>query len=451
MSTMAEQSLLHRPSGGQVFGTLAASPAARLCWIGALISVAMIYIASFGKMPVHPGFGDGPSIYIASAQSLAQGTGYRLMYYPQAPPAQLYHDQVGETVWLSYKGPVEDLGAEVLAVRVGDDGNGRVIFEGPYNPPVATLFPAQLTDRLTVGSTSQYAWTEYEYTDSFGVIEKPGGRTGKLRGHAILTHTQTANGTTIGDIWTLQIIGAEAGTYAMTLDGGSPATFAYDVGPTTLTGMTITLSYTITSGDFTAHTLTVDDSGLQPSHTSNPAITLNNGALVFPMLVHLMEAGGAALVCECNSTVKGDPKAKPPVAQQFALSLRNVLDGWYTVTFTDAKTLSTFGPSPKIYWDAAASDVQTALSAALACTVSGEFPDYTVTVTKDNDPYTAATDTSDLRSTQSFAVISGFGDACTGPFGGIDPTTMPGYNPSASHQYLILSSGCATFITPGSC
>ena len=86
MSTMAEQSLLHRPSGGQVFGTLAASPAARLCWIGALISVAMIYIASFGKMPVHPGFGDGPSIYIASAQSLAQGTGYRLMYYPQVPP-----------------------------------------------------------------------------------------------------------------------------------------------------------------------------------------------------------------------------------------------------------------------------------------------------------------------------------------------------------------------------
>jgi hypothetical protein len=59
-------------------------------WIAALICLAAIHVGSFGRLTMRPVFGDDSSIYIASADSLAHGGGYRLPYYLDAPPAQVF-------------------------------------------------------------------------------------------------------------------------------------------------------------------------------------------------------------------------------------------------------------------------------------------------------------------------------------------------------------------------
>jgi hypothetical protein len=61
-----------------------------LWWAGALACLAALYVGCLGWGEVQPGFGDGPSIYIVSGLSLAHGTGYRLINYPDLPPALLY-------------------------------------------------------------------------------------------------------------------------------------------------------------------------------------------------------------------------------------------------------------------------------------------------------------------------------------------------------------------------
>jgi hypothetical protein len=66
----------------------------------ALLSLAAVYVACLGGRQMSPAFGDGPSIYIVSALSLARGTGYRMINYPGAPHAQLY--PIGYPLLLSF-------------------------------------------------------------------------------------------------------------------------------------------------------------------------------------------------------------------------------------------------------------------------------------------------------------------------------------------------------------
>jgi hypothetical protein len=77
-----------------------ASRSASGLWVAVLACVASLYVACLGGLRIHPAFGDGPSIYIVSAQSIAHGTGYRLINYPSAPPAQLY--PIGYPLLLSF-------------------------------------------------------------------------------------------------------------------------------------------------------------------------------------------------------------------------------------------------------------------------------------------------------------------------------------------------------------
>lgn len=383
------------------------------------------------------------AVYVASLVKTADG------FYPATIYASA-DDDVGEAVLLSYAGPIDGIGTEVLAVRTGYGADGRVLFESPYNGPL-NAFPAQLTDVLPLTGVTgfSYAWNEWEYTSMFTVAVKAAGRVGLLRAHGVLVHIQTADGLN-PDIWTLSIDEAESGIYKLTLDG-TPVTTAYTAAPV-LSGMTVATvssdNYLITSNDGTAHTLGLDDSGLRPANPSNPGITLNQAKLGMSQIVHLSAAGGAPAVCEMSPTVTGNPLGNasatpptPPVAQQFALTIRNVIEGTYTITFTNAKTSVTLAPSPPISFSAAIADVQTALSTVLACTVGGAYPDYTITVTKDNNPYTAAVDKTKLRSTQSFVVLSGFGDACTGPLGGIDPTSIAGWTGPPVPTIAILPTG----------
>jgi hypothetical protein len=90
MSTIAKDRSFYDPSVSQSLTRPISDSQARLYWTVLIGGIAAVYILSLGRMPIQPGFGDGPSVYIASAESLAHGTGYRLIYYPQAPVAQLY-------------------------------------------------------------------------------------------------------------------------------------------------------------------------------------------------------------------------------------------------------------------------------------------------------------------------------------------------------------------------
>jgi hypothetical protein len=72
----------------------------RSCWAGALACLVALYVGCLGGLRIQPAFGDGPSVYVASALSLAHGTGYRLINYPNPPPANLY--PIGYPLLLSF-------------------------------------------------------------------------------------------------------------------------------------------------------------------------------------------------------------------------------------------------------------------------------------------------------------------------------------------------------------
>lgn len=77
-----------------------ASRNANRLWVAALVCLAAFYFARLGPLQYEPAFGDAPSIYLVSAQSLANNTGYRSINYPDAPPSQLY--PVGYPLLLSF-------------------------------------------------------------------------------------------------------------------------------------------------------------------------------------------------------------------------------------------------------------------------------------------------------------------------------------------------------------
>jgi hypothetical protein len=59
-------------------------------WIITVLCLGTLYTLSLGGTQIRPAFGDGPSIYIVSALSLARGAGYRMINYPTVPYAQFY-------------------------------------------------------------------------------------------------------------------------------------------------------------------------------------------------------------------------------------------------------------------------------------------------------------------------------------------------------------------------
>jgi hypothetical protein len=59
-------------------------------WGLALSCLAVLYLICLGRFPSYPAFGDDNSIYLVSAESLAHGTGYRLINYLDAPPSTQY-------------------------------------------------------------------------------------------------------------------------------------------------------------------------------------------------------------------------------------------------------------------------------------------------------------------------------------------------------------------------
>ena len=64
-------------------------------WLAALACLGLLYLAGLGGLEMHPAFGDGPSIYVVSAQkSLAHGTGYRMVNYPQCAARAALSDRL---------------------------------------------------------------------------------------------------------------------------------------------------------------------------------------------------------------------------------------------------------------------------------------------------------------------------------------------------------------------
>ena len=86
------------PSYGPVMAMT--NPNLRRLWAVLLLGMGTLLFLRLGGMQTEPAFGDAPSIYLVSAQSLAHGTGYRSINYPQSPPSQLY--PVGYPLLLSF-------------------------------------------------------------------------------------------------------------------------------------------------------------------------------------------------------------------------------------------------------------------------------------------------------------------------------------------------------------
>ena len=55
-----------------------------------LLLLAILYFLRLGRPTLNPAFGDDNAIYLVSAISIAQGSGYRLINFPTDPPASFY-------------------------------------------------------------------------------------------------------------------------------------------------------------------------------------------------------------------------------------------------------------------------------------------------------------------------------------------------------------------------
>jgi hypothetical protein len=74
----------------QGFSRVRAAKAGQRFWVIVLVALTTVYLLRLGPLQYEPAFGDAPSIYLVSAQSIAHGTGYRNINYPDAPASQLY-------------------------------------------------------------------------------------------------------------------------------------------------------------------------------------------------------------------------------------------------------------------------------------------------------------------------------------------------------------------------
>lgn len=313
------------------------------------------------------------------------------------------------------------------------DDFGIWICDGPSEE----LFRANLNRRMLIDSVYEYAWTppgDDSDTDS--------GKTGALPADPQIVHTQTADGLN-PDIHTLTLVGATGGTFTLTDSGGSPTTaIAYNASHSTvqglLTNFTVTGSgtvadpYVFTGTDASSHTLTIDGTDLTPTSPNSAAQFLNGDVgMAVPVIVWLKLTSGTPPSVDLATFQNADSSSKPMI---FQFTLKDVTSGFFTGKF-DGGTASA-----PIQWNASASDIETALTSLLACTVTGTTPGpFKVTVTADNSTHTFAIDNSGLIGDAEYFVAWSNGNLCTAAIGGCEPTLMPGYTGPPAQSTITVS------------
>lgn len=290
---------------------------------------------------------------------------------------------------------------------------------------------------------------QWLYSNSYGHFQVPESQVdastnptsnadGKIPVDIQTVQTQTEDGY-FPDIWTITITGVTGGTFTLTEDGGVPTTdIPWNASAGTINGLLSIFAVTITdnadqsirklkftSNDGTApHTITLQSS-LKPGVPNKPAVFRNNTPMAVPVKAWVKRGTGAAPIVTPKITRAGDGNNYA----QILLTVANVRDGTFDVGF---------GAKSTVDWNVSPSDLQTSLSATVACTVtgtaatSGTDGEYTIDVTADKLPHRLSVEYSDLVGTEFVVVVWSNGTLCTGPFGGVDPTYLPGYLPLAA-------------------
>lgn len=312
--------------------------------------------------------------------------------------------------------------SNVAFVCLGAGGAGPEFFEVTVN------------DRQEVSGTWSYGWV--------GIVDS--SKTGTLPATAVFVHVQTSDGLN-PDIYTLALKGATAGSTFTLADPSTPTSaIAYDASASTVQALltnftvsgdgTVATPYTFTGNDGSSHALIVDGSGLLPTVSHSPLVFSNNNPMDVPVNCWARLKSGANPKVKVDITQEANGASLPMI---FVVTISHTVDGVMTGAFDEGSA------SGSIPWNPTASQVHTALTALVACTVTGTdlTGPFTVTVTADNDAHTLAFDTANLFGDKIYAGFWSNGNACTGPVGGVYPPSISGWTGPPTPSIAISPSG----------
>lgn len=301
------------------------------------------------------------------------------------------------------------------------------------------IFPAYLEDKTQWESQWIYSYTKDSYAADY--TQTPGVTlVGIIPAYITSVHTQTSDGLN-PDIITVMVTGATGGSFTINENGGGAgADIAYNASDGTINGGLATFTVaSSTSGNVTTHVFTANsgistqtlvlesagDDPLQPTRPNYAAAFRNNVEMDTPVLVHLKKAFSGPPSVTSSVFQSADPKNLTPCILH--LDVYNPYDGSYKLRFLSTDAWQT------IKWNATASDIQTALSMLLACTVTLDMDStsahekYTITITADYANHTLLIDKTNLVGSTWYVVVWSNGNVCTAAFGGEFAAAIPGW------------------------
>lgn len=327
----------------------------------------------------------------------------------------------------------EDLGQRAF-VQFDDQSTGLVRATiGAAFPPFSWIHP---------GSDYLYGW-------NFAGVPSAGGSVGVW---VDISHDQFADSMSIPDIYHIAVRSTAvpvASTWTITEDG-TPHVFNFDDSTATINaalshftmsgGLLGLLSgLTANGNDNMPHTLTIDTTNLSPK-SHGPAKFENQEAMATPLNGIVWRIGGAPTVADVELSQMSDGSTTPMI---WTVPVTDFNDGFINFQFDGGSLVEV------PFYAASASDVQTALSTLLTCTVTLTDGVYTIT-TSANSVHTLNTDVSNANGTQVYGVIWSNGNAAQGAFGGLDPTQMPGwaYTDVQCLSHTVDGTYAAVWVTP---
>ena len=319
---------------------------------------------------------------------------------------------------------------------IGPDDDGDLWFS-----PITTAGNyrfAKVTSKGTLNACTNvyYAWTEQIPSTSGCGAWDDGDGSGTLGAQIDLEVASIGDSDSTQASWTITFSGSpSSGTWELKIDSTTYGPFAYNVtasdidtatGNTTTTG-SVGAGFTVTwTSDFNPHTASIEDNSLHPK-PKHQAFEINNADILdanIPFYCVMFDGGGTEPSLSVAKTVTGDSPTDT-MHTTFTLTMSSsTIDGTFTTTL-DGGT-----PSSALQYNVSDSDLQTAIG---SCTVTGTWPDLTVTMTDYLD-HSLVVDGSDLVGTTEFRfqqpLVPATGTGCVSSLNGVPLTEIPFGDPT---------------------